>query len=268
MQHSERNGSLSDDQLGQYDADGFLVLPAYLDAATVEALTQAADEVLARVGPWVRENPRLQIDRIGEAVGIRQAWPVVDLHETLARLAADERIVGLFRSLFGGDTPALFEDKLNYKHPRVGTHFPMHQDYSYWHAYSPRLTSALIYLDAATEENGCLEVVAGRHKSGLLDRTELAVGAGKDHYVPAEVIDPALAIKVPGPPGTVILFSCLTPHSSAPNGSDQPRRALILTYNPARDGDFYAETSGANREKARAWLAALPAAERGQRSAR
>jgi phytanoyl-CoA hydroxylase len=264
MHHSQPTRSLTDEQLQQYEADGFLVLPAYLDEETVHALARAADELLARVGPWVRENPRLQIDRIDEAVGIRQAWPVVDLHETLADLAADERIVGLFRSLFGGETPVLFEDKLNYKHPRVGTHFPMHQDYSYWHAYSPRLTSALIYIDAATEENGCLEVVAGRHRSGLLDRTEIAVGAGKDHYVPADVVNPAQAIKVPGPAGTVILFSCLTPHSSSPNRSDRSRRALILTYNPARDSDFYEETSGANGVKARTWLATLTAAEPGR----
>jgi ectoine hydroxylase-related dioxygenase (phytanoyl-CoA dioxygenase family) len=259
MQPSQLTGILWDSQLRQYDADGFLVLPAHLDAPMVSSLARAADELLARVGPWVRENPRLQVDQMGEATGIRQAWPVVDLSETLANLAADERIVGLFRSLFGGDTPVLFEDKLNYKHPRVGTHFPMHQDFSYWHPYSSRLVSALIYIDAATEENGCLEVVAGRHKSGLLERTEMAVGAGKDHYVPAEVVDPALAVKVPGPPGTVILFSCLTPHTSAPNRSDNSRRALILTYNPAQDGDFYEETSGANREKSRAWSAALPA---------
>ena len=57
-------------------------------------------------------------------------------------------------------------------------------------------------------------------------------------------------------PGTVILFSCLTPHTSAPNRSARPRRALILTYNPAQDGSGYEPTSGANREQSNAWLAA------------
>jgi ectoine hydroxylase-related dioxygenase (phytanoyl-CoA dioxygenase family) len=254
MSPDRPTGGLTPDQRNRYDADGFLVLRSYLDAATVAALDRAAEELLARVGPWVRENPRLQVEQVGSRVGIRQVYPVIDLSETIARLAADERIVGLFRDLFDGDTPVLFEDKLNCKHPRIGTPFPMHQDFSYWRAYSPRLTSALIYIDEATQENGCLEVVPGRHRDGLLERTTIDVGAAVDHYVPPEVVDPSGAVKVPGPPGTLILFSCLTPHSSAPNGSARSRRALILTYNPAADGDFYAETSGAHRDRANAWL--------------
>jgi ectoine hydroxylase-related dioxygenase (phytanoyl-CoA dioxygenase family) len=223
--------------------------------------------VLDRCGPRVADNPRLQVDRprggaaggdptAAGVPGVRQAYPVIDLSEPLAHLARDERLVGLFRSLFGGDTPVLFEDKLNYKHPGVGSPFPMHQDYSYWQGYSARLTSALIYLDDSTLENGCLEVVPGRHRQGLFERTEVDVGAAIDHYVPGEVLDPALSVPVPGPPGTVVLFSCFTPHRSGPNLSESPRRALILTYNPAADGDGYEATSGAARERARAWLRA------------
>jgi ectoine hydroxylase-related dioxygenase (phytanoyl-CoA dioxygenase family) len=130
----------------------------------------------------------------------------------------------------------------------------MHQDYSYWQDYSPRLTSALIYLDAATVENGCLEVVPGRHRQGLFERTQVNVGPAIDHYIPEAVLDPALSVPVPGPPGTVVLFSCFTPHRSGPNRSAAPRRALILTYNPAADGDGYEATSGAARDRARAWL--------------
>jgi ectoine hydroxylase-related dioxygenase (phytanoyl-CoA dioxygenase family) len=165
-------------------------------------------------------------------------------------------MVGLFRALFDGDTPVLFEDKLNYKHPSIGSPFPMHQDYSYWQDYSPRLTSALIYVDAATVENGCLEVVPGCHRHGLLERTQVDVGAAIDHYIPETVLDPALSVPVAGPPGTVVLFSCFTPHRSGPNRSETPRRALILTYNPAADGDAYEATSGAARDRASAWLRA------------
>ena len=253
-QSDEQVGILTADQRRQYTKDGFLVLPGYFDSQTVEAVSQAAEEVLECVGPLVPDNPRVQVDQMGDQVGVRQAYPVIDLSETLARLASDERIVGLFRSLFNGDTPLLFEDKLNYKHPQVGTPFPMHQDYSYWQDYSPQLTSALIYIDEATAENGCLEVVPGWHTKGLLDRSEVQVGLVRDHQIVAEALDPALAVTIPGKPGTLILFSCLTPHTSAPNRSDKPRRALILTYNPAADGGRYEATSGRAREGANAWM--------------
>jgi 2-aminoethylphosphonate dioxygenase len=243
---------LSAEQLSQYDAEGFLALPRYLDLPTVEALREAADELVERVGPVVRGNPRIQVDLIGGAPRIRQVWPIVDLHEAFAQLAQDPRIVAPMVSLFD-DTPVLFEDKLNYKYGGGGTAFPMHQDYSYWQPYSPRLTSVLIYLDEATLENGCLEVAPGWHKRGLLPIEKVRVGLSTDHTVPAEVLAPSLAVPLPGPAGTMVIFGCTTPHSSRPNLSRRSRRAVILTYNPAADGSFYEETSGANREKSLAW---------------
>ena len=39
-------------------------------------------------------------------------------------------------------------------------------------------------------------------------------------------------------------FSAFTPHASAPNLSDGPRRAMILTYDAASDGDSYEERYG------------------------
>ncbi|HZO89084.1 MAG TPA: phytanoyl-CoA dioxygenase family protein [Chthonomonadaceae bacterium] len=257
MQNEDVQVGLTAEQRRQYEANGFLALEAYLDAETVAEMARAADDLLTSIGPIVPENPRIQADPIGNGYGIRQLWPVVDISPTFARLATDERILALFRSLFDGDTPVLFEDKLNYKQPGGGTRFPMHQDYSYWQPYSPRLTSAMIYIDEATEANGCLEVVPGWHKRGLLERSEMHITEQvTDHYIPGSVLDPGQAVKVSGPPGTVILFSCFTPHASAPNLSARPRRAFILSYNPARDGNAYAETSGANAARARAWLVA------------
>lgn len=248
---------LTAEQRRQYDADGFLVLERYFDAPDVAEFSRAADQLLTRVGPILPGNPRIQVDEIGGGYGVRQVWPIIDLSETFARLAQDERIVGLFRSLFDGDAPVLFEDKLNCKSPRGGSPFAMHQDASYWHPYPRSLVSALVYIDEATEANGCLEVAPRRHQEGLLARCDLRITSQiTDHYIPPHVLNPSDTLRVPGPPGTLILFSCLTPHASAPNLSERPRRAFILTYNPARDGDHYAAESGANGERSRAWLAA------------
>ena len=42
--------------------------------------------------------------------GIRQAWPIIDLSAGFARLAEDQRTLELFRALFEGEEPVLFED--------------------------------------------------------------------------------------------------------------------------------------------------------------
>lgn len=250
---TKMNYGLNETQLQQYDRDGFIVLEDWFDEATVQTFSQAADELLENIGPIVYGNPRIQVDQIGETTRVRQVYPVIDISETFARLAQDARLLDPFRSLFN-DEPVLFEDKLNYKYPSGGSPFPMHQDYSYWQDYSPQLTTVLIYLDRATEENGCLEVVPGWHKKGLLPIERIKVGQSIDDYVSPKVLDPSLAIKVPASAGTMILFTCYTPHSSAPNLSAYPRRAMILTYNPARDGSGYEATSGAHLKKIQAWL--------------
>ncbi len=240
--------TLTDKQMQQFETDGFTILPGYFDQKTLQELAQAAEDVVTRFSPIQPGTPRIQVDQTRDGIRVRMVEPVVDLSETLGRLAADERITGIFQKLFG-EAPVLFEDKLNYKYPRGGSRFPMHQDFSYWKDFTPRLTSAMIYIDEATVENGCLEVVPGWHKKGLLPRSEMNVGMVTDHHVPSDVLNPSLAVKVPGPPGTLILFTCMTPHRSAPNVSDQPRRVLILTYNPASDGDFYEQRYGEIRKK-------------------
>jgi ectoine hydroxylase-related dioxygenase (phytanoyl-CoA dioxygenase family) len=238
-----QTGRLSAGQVRQYETDGFLVLTEHLDPESVETLARGAEELAGRVGPIQPGTPRIQVDLIEGEYRLRMIEPVVDLCEAFARLAADERITGPFESLFG-EPPVLFEDKLNYKQPRGGTPFPMHQDFPYWQKYSPRLVSAMIYIDEATEANGCLEVARGWHTKGLLPDHAVQVGLTTDSHCLAEPIDPSQVVKVPGPPGTMILFSAFTPHASAPNLSDRPRRAIILTYNPASDGDVYMKRYG------------------------
>jgi ectoine hydroxylase-related dioxygenase (phytanoyl-CoA dioxygenase family) len=235
--------TLTTEQICQYEADGYLVLPAHLDRETVDALSLGAEELARSVGPIQPGTPRLQVDRIEERYQLRMVEPVVDRVKAFARLAADERVLGPFRSLLG-EEPMLFEDKLNYKHPRGGSPFPLHQDYPYWQKYTPCLISAMIYIDEATEANGCLEVVAGWHEKGILPNGPVQVGVMTDGHVCTEPVDPALIVKVPGPPGTMILFSCFTPHASAPNLSDRPRRALVLTYHPASAGSSYEKRYG------------------------
>jgi 2-aminoethylphosphonate dioxygenase len=242
--HPTTTSCLTTGQLRQYEAEGFLVLPGYLDPETVAALTRGAEELARTVGPIQPGTPRLQVDRIEEKFQLRMVEPVVDLVETFARLSADEQVLGPFRDLFG-EEPVLFEDKLNFKHPRGGSPFPLHQDYPYWQKYTPRLISAMIYIDEATEANGCLEVLPGWHQKGILPNGPVKVGVMTDGHVCTEPIDPALIVKVPGPPGTMILFSCFTPHASAPNLSDRPRRALVLTYHPASAGSSYQQRYGA-----------------------
>jgi len=123
----------------------------------------------------------------------------------------------------------LFKDKINFKMPG-GAGFELHQDQQAgWSTYAPRFMTAMISLDAASIESGCLEIAAGRHREGLIG----------EQWKPLDETGIDLEV-VPTAPGDAIFFDSYVPHASKANFSDSPRRILYLTYNLADDGDHRA----------------------------
>jgi len=67
-----------------------------------------------------------------------------------------------------GENILFHYSKLNMKGPKVGSIVEWHQDFSYYPHTNTDLLTALIFFDNATQENGCLQVIPGSHKNGLL----------------------------------------------------------------------------------------------------
>ena len=128
----------------------------------------------------------------------------------------------------------LYKEKLNYKLPG-GDGFRPHQDaQAGWDRYGHTLHFSLLFaVDDATIENGCLELVRGRHKEGLLGPMW--------EELPQDVIDQMEWIPMPTKPGDVLIFDSFVPHRSKPNMTSTSRRALYITYNLASEGDFRSE---------------------------
>jgi 2-aminoethylphosphonate dioxygenase len=105
--------------------------------------------------------------------------------------------------------------------------FKAHQDQQAgWGRYAQIFVTAMVSIDSATLENGCLEIAPARHREGLLG----------EEWKPLE--ETGLDLRtVPTGPGDVIFFDSFAPHASKPNFTDRPRRILYLTYNLASDGD-------------------------------
>ena len=242
---------LTAEQLREYDEKGFVTLAPSFSADELSALRMAADDLLRNSGPLVRGNPRLELEqeeRDGEPV-IRKIEPVIDLVPALEQLVYDPRMTAASSQLFGEEA-ILFEDKVNYKPALVGTAYPLHQDYAYWSEYTDRLISVVLHLDDATVENGCLRMMPGRHKEGLLPRPD-----GETRIIAKDVEDPSIAEDVTDAAGSVVLFRCYTPHHSFPNRSAHGRRAILYTYNPASEGDTYPLYKGQHTRTCLDWLA-------------
>jgi ectoine hydroxylase-related dioxygenase (phytanoyl-CoA dioxygenase family) len=130
------------------------------------------------------------------------------------------------------DAPAcLFKEKINFKMPG-GAGFEPHQDQQAgWSRYAGLFVTALVTIDPATIENGCLEMADGARFAGLIGKEWRPLTA-------AEMSSFAL-VPVPTAPGDVLFFDSYAPHASKPNLTDRQRRILYLTFNAAADGDHH-----------------------------
>jgi ectoine hydroxylase-related dioxygenase (phytanoyl-CoA dioxygenase family) len=138
------------------------------------------------------------------------------------------------KDVVGEPEIALFTEKLNLKRARVGGPIVLHQDYPYWVdvAEEPaRVGTAMLFVDDANRDNGTLEVVPGSHREGEQARRQ-ADGFGSFEMDPASY-DEARLVALEVPAGSVVFFGPLLVHRSLPNRSDQDRRALLFSYQPA-----------------------------------
>ena len=164
---------------------------------------------------------------------VQGAEPFAHISEPLHRWALDPRFLDPCKDLVGEDDIELFTEKLNVKRARTGGPIVLHQDYPYWMNMTPcadRIVSALLYIDDADMNNGCLEVVPGSHKDGKRSGKSEA-GFGANEIKESDFKEEQL-VPVEAPAGSVVYFGGFLVHRSLPNKSDKDRRVLIYSYQP------------------------------------
>ncbi len=128
----------------------------------------------------------------------------------------------------------LFKEKINYKYPGTGA-YPPHQDVHAYdtspYAFQPYHRNVTIFLDGATEENGCMELGSGYSKNTVLERHPN--GALLEDEVQKLDWKP-----IPCPAGSVFIFDMYWPHRSGLNRSPYPRRSIFMTFNGISKGDL------------------------------
>ena len=224
-----RSGILTADQIETFRRDGFVFAPGFYDAAEMREITGWTEEVTA----WPEEPGRhfvyheADLKRRGGKV-VQRVEYFTDFHEGFRRLFTEGRMEQAVAELLG-EPAALFKEKINYKMPG-GDGFKAHQDVQAgWNDYASFYITALVSIDAATIENGCLEVVAGWHDRGLVGAEWTPLG---DEQIAAMDFKP-----YPTRPGDAMFFDSFAPHRSGPNLTDRSRRVLYVTYNRAAEGD-------------------------------
>jgi len=113
------------------------------------------------------------------------------------------------------------------KAPRDDESLPFHQDEAFWDpSFDYRSLGVWMPLDPATVKSGCMSLVPGSQKRGIVPHT---LGKGDPAVTYIEAVDPPVreATLHPIPVGGASFHHCRTIHGSGPNTSDRPRRAYI-----------------------------------------
>ena len=228
---------LNDEQIRQYVQDGYVAAEGLVNDEDVERLR--ADTVkLARGGYPSKTLKPLPADMsdaevVANILCIHQPHFVSDVMLEYAKhppiAGALSQIVGAHLLEWDGSVNCM-QSMLFVKPPNFQGQ-AWHQDEIYIPTRDRSLCGAWIALDDATIENGCLWVLPGSHRNGMLFPQ-------RDHEQPDEFdfagmsygFDDSGETPVEVKAGTVVFFNGYLLHRSRKNRSDRYRRVLVSHY--------------------------------------
>lgn len=228
---------LTADQIAQYDADGFLVVPDFVSLDACAQLRTRANEIVEAWEPseersvfttnqqervsngeflasgastWcffeeeafgpdgeLTQPKELSINKIGHAQH--------DTDDVFARFAYNPALGEVARDI-GMPDPLALQSMYIFKQPRIGGEVGIHQDATFLYTEPITVTGFWFAVEDATIDNGCLWAVPGSHRGPLRElfkRNRLDDPAASD----GTIMTTLSAEPVPGPdtPGAVPL---------------------------------------------------------------
>jgi hypothetical protein len=239
---------LSDAEQAQLAKDGYVVREGVFDADECKAIAQACEDLVSRLEAGVQDQKVVvgsYMFQVARDAGTVVKWepdapdvvqglePFAHLSDPLRDWGLDARLVDPCKAIVGEDDLILFTEKLNVKRARHGGPIVLHQDYPYWENMTPvahQIATAMIFLDDATVENGCLEVAPGTHTVGKHKQRDTDGFGSLEMDTEAFDLGRLRALEVKA--GTVAFFGAFLVHRSLPNRSGGDRRALLYSYQP------------------------------------
>lgn len=219
---------LTEAERHHFGRQGFLALERFTPAAELARLRAVYDRLFAPGAP-VPARDRLEL--AGGADTPPQLPQVLspDQHAPgLRHTAAHRSALRIARRLLGTDARLTGTHAIR-KPARDGAETPWHQDEAYWDPASEhRAISVWVPLQAVTPDNGCMWFRPGSHRLPVLPHRLIHPDA--HGLAVADEDASARAVACPLPLGGATVHAGRTLHYAGPNRTDEPRRALILSF--------------------------------------
>jgi phytanoyl-CoA hydroxylase len=223
------NFQLTQQQIADYERDGYVIVKNFLSAGEVDKLY-----MIATGDDTLRKHAFDLNDQTGKKTKLTLWYSPGD--DAYGLLTRSRRIVESADKLLEGASPVChFHSKLMQKEPKVGGAWEWHQDYGYWYKneflFPDQMISVMVAITKANKENGCLQVIKGSHKLGRIEHglSGEQVGAAQ-HYVDLSLKTMAI-VYVELAAGDALFFHSNLLHRSEANLSDNARWSLISCYN-------------------------------------
>ena len=229
--------AIGPEEIARYREQGFLAVEnAFAPTEVSAAIEGLLDLIMGRPAGFkgilfeakARELlPALSVEQRQDAV--RRLAAFVEVEPRLKAMSHHVRLLAVVRALLGGREPKLFQDMALLKPPHLGREKPWHQDHAYFdYPLGTPIVGVWIALDEATIENGCMQILPGRHREGPVVHFQR-----RDWQICDDTILGTRSLAVPLKPGGLMLFDGLLPHGTPHNQSSLRRRALQFHYAPA-----------------------------------
>jgi non-heme Fe2+,alpha-ketoglutarate-dependent halogenase len=204
--------TLSRQQLDRYERDGILFPIRVFSDDEASYFRGAFESILDNCGSMKRlDNLHLFFD-----------WAY--------RLVTHGNVLNVIQDVLGDDI-LVYGTLVFYKPPRDPGYASWHQDSVYSGLHLTPSTSAWIALTPSHPANGCMRVIPGSHKSGLLNHTNVQDDSNllrRGERIVA--VDESRAVDVVLQPGEMSLHHSTIVHGSNRNTSDEPRIGFIVRF--------------------------------------
>ncbi|CAF1078287.1 unnamed protein product [Rotaria sordida] len=257
-------GPLTQNEFYQFFQDGFVIKRNLLKREQLESVIHGIEQLVDELAQELHRAGKIQ--DLHENDGFYQRLTAIDaqfpgaavlLHKRgvlpseIASLWSSETLLSVAKQLLGPDIAGHPVWNLRTKVPnQEQVTVPWHQDAAYLHkeCWNVLQVTAWIPLLDTNEENGCLQVIPGAHRSGQVCKHNCCTGNTWYIEVPVEEMSKTLNISVNEqtiftcevPFGSVLFFNNLIPHKSMENYSQNIRWSLDLRWQkPNEPNGFY-----------------------------
>jgi len=224
---------LTPEQVAFYQENGYILVRGLLSPAEAAEYRREGHELIERLqkirdvdATW---GAARQLGPEAAQTKLLHCHDVQFQSAAFSRLIVDDRMTAVAASIIGPNVQ-LHHTKLFIKPAERGSPFPLHQDCPFFPHDRHSMIAAIIHFDDAPLEKGCVRVVPGSHRLGLLPHEREG-----GWHLPLDRYPLESSVPCPARAGDALFFSYLTIHGSGLNLTHEARTTVLVQMRDPED---------------------------------